>query len=77
VAKYRNPTRSVIDPDRQGAIGKAVLNVEALEDISTLTELLTPAVRAALGWSPADTHSRAAPADVVVPGWCREAGGPQ
>jgi 2-methylcitrate dehydratase PrpD len=49
VAKYRNLTRSVIDAGRQDAIEKAVLNLEALDDISTLTELLTPAVRAALG----------------------------
>ena len=49
VAKYRSLTRSLIDTDRQDAIEKAVLNLEALEDISTLTDLLTPAVRAALG----------------------------
>jgi hypothetical protein len=39
----------VIDTDRQDAIEKAVLNLEALDDISTQTDLLTPAVRAALG----------------------------
>jgi aconitate decarboxylase len=49
VAKYRSLTRSLIDTDRQHAIEKAVLGLEALEDISTLTDLLTPAVRAALG----------------------------
>jgi 2-methylcitrate dehydratase PrpD len=49
VAKYRNLTRSVIDTGRQDAIEKAVLNLEALDDISTLTDLLTPTVRAALG----------------------------
>jgi aconitate decarboxylase len=49
VAKYRSLTRSLIDADRQQAIEKAVLNLEALEDISALTGLLTPAVRAALG----------------------------
>jgi aconitate decarboxylase len=49
VAKYRSLTRSLIDAGRQQAIEKAVLNLEALEDISALTGLLTPAVRAALG----------------------------
>ncbi len=49
VAKYRSLTDSLIDADRQRAIEKAVLNLEALEDISTLTGLLIPAVRAALG----------------------------
>jgi 2-methylcitrate dehydratase PrpD len=49
VAKYRNLTRSVIDTGRQDAIEKAVLNLEALEDISALTDLLVPTVRAALG----------------------------
>jgi 2-methylcitrate dehydratase PrpD len=49
VAKYRNLTRSVISTDRQDAIEKTVLNLEALHDISALTDLLTPAVRGALG----------------------------
>jgi aconitate decarboxylase len=49
VAKYRSLTRSVIDSDRQDAIEKAVLNLEALEDITALTDLLIPTVRAALG----------------------------
>jgi 2-methylcitrate dehydratase PrpD len=49
VAKYRNLTRSVIDTSRQDAIEKAVLNLESLDDIRTLTDLLIPAVRAALG----------------------------
>ena len=49
VAKYRNLTRSVIDTDRQDAIEKAVLNLEALHDVRTLTDLLIPTVRAALG----------------------------
>jgi aconitate decarboxylase len=49
VAKYRSLTHSLIDADRQNAIEKAVLNLEALDDISTLTGLLIPAVRAALG----------------------------
>jgi 2-methylcitrate dehydratase PrpD len=49
VQKYRNLTRSLIDTDRQHAIEKAVLNLEGLQDISTLTDLLTPTVRAVLG----------------------------
>ena len=48
VAKYRSLTRSVISTDRQAAIEKAVLNLDALEDISELTVLLTPTVRSAL-----------------------------
>ena len=39
----------MIDIGRQDAIEKAVLNLEALHDISTLTDLLIPTVRAALG----------------------------
>jgi hypothetical protein len=39
----------VIDVDRQSAIEKVVLNLEALDDISTLIHLLTPKVRAVLG----------------------------
>ena len=49
VAKYRSLTHSLIDADRQEAIEKAVLNLEALDDISTLTALLIPVVRPALG----------------------------
>jgi aconitate decarboxylase len=49
VAKYRNLTRSVIDTDRQDAIEKTVLNLDSLDDISALTDLLIPTVRAALG----------------------------
>ena len=49
VAKYRSLTHSLIDADRQHAIEKAVLNLDALDDISTLTALLTPVVRPALG----------------------------
>jgi aconitate decarboxylase len=48
VAKYRSLTRSVIPADRQGAIEKTVLNLDGLDDISTLTALLTPIVRSAL-----------------------------
>jgi aconitate decarboxylase len=49
VTKYRSLTHSLIDADRQDAIEKAVLGLETLEDISTLTGLLIPAVRPALG----------------------------
>jgi 2-methylcitrate dehydratase PrpD len=49
VTKYRNLTHSLIDSGRQDAIEKAVLGLEALDDISVLTGLLTPTVRAALG----------------------------
>jgi aconitate decarboxylase len=48
VAKYRSLTRSVIPTDRQAAIEKTVLNLDALEDISELMALLTPTVRSAL-----------------------------
>ena len=40
---------SLIDADRQEAIERAVLTLDALDDISTLTALLTPVVRPALG----------------------------
>jgi 2-methylcitrate dehydratase PrpD len=49
VAKYRNLTRSLIDTGRQDAIEKAVLGLDALDNISALTDLLTPTVRAAPG----------------------------
>ena len=48
VVKYRSLTRSVIPTDRQVVIEKTVLNLDALDDISTLTALLTPIVRSAL-----------------------------
>src|SRR5580693_1457716 len=48
VDKYRSLTRSVITIDRQTAIEKTVLNLDALGDISELTALLTPTVRSAL-----------------------------
>jgi hypothetical protein len=38
----------VISADRQSAIEKAVLHLDALDDISELTALLTPTVRSAL-----------------------------
>jgi hypothetical protein len=40
--KYRSLTCSVITTDRQTAIEKAVLNLEALDDISELMALLIP-----------------------------------
>ena len=48
VDKYRSLTHSVIPANRQTAIEKAVLNLDALNDISELTTLLTPTVRSAL-----------------------------
>jgi hypothetical protein len=45
---YRSLTRSVIPADRQTAIEKTVLNLDALDDISELTALLTPTALAAL-----------------------------
>jgi hypothetical protein len=38
----------VISADRQSAIEETVLDIEALDDISKLTALLTPIVRSAL-----------------------------
>jgi aconitate decarboxylase len=54
VDKYRRLTRSVITTDRQTAIEKAVLNLDALDDISALTTLLIPAVGSALDGGPED-----------------------
>ena len=48
VEKYRTLTRSVISTDRQAAIESAVLGLEGLDDITTLTALLTPTVRPAI-----------------------------
>jgi 2-methylcitrate dehydratase PrpD len=48
VDKYRSLTRSVISAERQSAIEKSVLDIEALDDISELMALLTPTVRSAL-----------------------------
>jgi len=48
VGKYRSLTSSVISTNRQTALEKAVLNFDALDDISELTALLTPTVRSAL-----------------------------
>jgi aconitate decarboxylase len=49
VDKYRSLTRSVISADRQTAIEKTVLSLDALDDVSKLTALLTPTVGSALG----------------------------
>jgi 2-methylcitrate dehydratase PrpD len=49
VDKYRSLTRAVISLDRQRKIEDTVLNLEAVEDISELTALLTPTVASALG----------------------------
>jgi 2-methylcitrate dehydratase PrpD len=48
VDKYRSLTGSVITIDRQTAIEKAVLNLDALDDISELMALLIPTVASAL-----------------------------
>ena len=48
VVKYRNLTHSVIPTDRQAAIEKAALNLDALDDIDELMALLTPTVRSPL-----------------------------
>jgi aconitate decarboxylase len=48
VVKYRSLTRSVIPTDRQAAIEKAALNLDALDDITELMALLTPTVRSSL-----------------------------
>jgi 2-methylcitrate dehydratase PrpD len=48
VVKYRSLTRSVISTDRQAAIEKAALNLDALDDITELMALLTPTVRSSL-----------------------------
>jgi aconitate decarboxylase len=47
--KYAKLTHRIISADRQAAIEKAVLDIEALEDIAELTALLTPAVHSPLG----------------------------
>jgi 2-methylcitrate dehydratase PrpD len=48
VVKYRSLTHSVIPTDRQAAIEKAALNLDALDDIAELMALLTPTVRSPL-----------------------------
>jgi aconitate decarboxylase len=48
VGKYRSLTSSVISTNRQTALEKTVLNLDALDDISELTALLTPTVRSGL-----------------------------
>jgi hypothetical protein len=45
----------VITTDRQTAIEKAVLNLDALDDISALTTLLIPVVGSALDDGPEKT----------------------
>src|SRR6202522_2713304 len=46
--KYAKLTRRAVSADRQAAIEKAVLGIDALDDIAELTALLTPAVRSPL-----------------------------
>jgi 2-methylcitrate dehydratase PrpD len=47
--KYAKLTRRAISADRQAAIEKAVLGIDALDDVAELTALLTPAVHSPLG----------------------------
>jgi aconitate decarboxylase len=47
--KYAKLTHRAISADRQAAIEKAVLNIEALDDVTELTVLLTPPVQSPLG----------------------------
>ncbi|HEX4187680.1 MAG TPA: MmgE/PrpD family protein [Solirubrobacteraceae bacterium] len=46
--KYRELTKDVIAADRQAAIENAVLNLDAVNDVSQLVALLTPPVRSPL-----------------------------
>jgi 2-methylcitrate dehydratase PrpD len=46
--KYAKLTRGVISAERQAAIEKAVLNIDTLNDITQLSDLLTPAVHSPL-----------------------------
>jgi 2-methylcitrate dehydratase PrpD len=48
VHKFRALTGPLLDPDRQRAIEEAVLGIEDLTDLTALTELLSPAVPAAV-----------------------------
>ena len=47
--KYAKLTRKVVSAERQAAIEKAVLGIDALDDIAQLAALLTPAVHSPLG----------------------------
>jgi aconitate decarboxylase len=49
VDKYRDLTRTVIDAGRRQAIQDTVLGLDAVDDITALTALLTPVVAPALG----------------------------
>ena len=46
--KYRKLTKRAIAPDRQTAIENAVLNLDTVDDVSQLTDLLTPVVHSPL-----------------------------
>jgi hypothetical protein len=48
VAKYRALTSPLLDGDRQAAIEEAVLGIDGLPDLQTLTDLLTPTVPSAV-----------------------------
>lgn len=49
VKKYHSLTRSVITPERQADIERAVLGLDRLDTVGVLTDLLVPEVSAALG----------------------------
>jgi 2-methylcitrate dehydratase PrpD len=65
VDKYRSLTRSVITTDRQTAIEKAVLKLDALDDISELMALLSATVLSALDGGLKDSAFAAGPADAT------------
>jgi 2-methylcitrate dehydratase PrpD len=46
--KYRKLTKRAIAPDRQTALENAVLNLDTVDDVSQLTDLLTPVVHSPL-----------------------------
>ena len=50
--KYAKLTHRAIPAERQDAIEKAVLGIEALDDVAQLTALLTPAVHSRLDRGP-------------------------
>ena len=47
-AKYAKLTDRIISAERQAAIEKAVLGIDALDDVAQLAALLTPAVHSPL-----------------------------
>jgi 2-methylcitrate dehydratase PrpD len=47
--KYAKLTRRAISAERQAAIEKAVLGIDAVDDVAQLMALLTPTVQSPLG----------------------------